>query len=469
TRMDFNAVQAHSEEVVFIAARAGVSWSYKDPMFDYYWSEMVRIGACRLAYHVIYPSQDVTKQVDHNMRILESVGFDAEHERTVLDLELDQGIGKQRMTDQVAAYLNQMKQHTGRYPILYSRAQWLNTYLYFEQLPAVDLWLAQYCANVTPPAYNQEAPQPPKLPKGASTWLIHQTGSQMPGPPLGAISHYLDYNRWNGNHEAVLAYFGISEAPEPGPVQPDPAPDQVLFYARITTAPPNKYKVYKTINGILWPRDTHWLDSGDVVPVYEQSSGWYRIAAGQWINGNYSEWVKKVDAPQPVPPAPVSTYYGPVFWQRDPRWKDVTLGTKSTIGANGCLMDCSVIAACAAGHLTNPYELNAWLTTHEGYVSGNLFVWDKLTERYPDMIFEGFTWWPSDATIVAEIKAGILPIILVDLDETTPQQDMHFVIGIGVDNSEAVLIYDPWTNDIVRFRDRYNQGPARFGSYRRIN
>ncbi|MEN6413022.1 MAG: hypothetical protein ABFC84_09760 [Veillonellales bacterium] len=48
-------------------------------------------------------------------------------------------------------------------------------------------------------------------------------------------------------------------------------------------------------------------------------------------------------------------------------------------------------------------------------------------------------------------------------------KEMHWVIGVGLDDSEVVLIYDPWTNDIVRFRDRYKQGPARFGSYKGIN
>jgi len=42
-KMDFTAVQNHAEEVTFIAARAGISWGYTDPMFHHYWNEMARI------------------------------------------------------------------------------------------------------------------------------------------------------------------------------------------------------------------------------------------------------------------------------------------------------------------------------------------------------------------------------------------------------------------------------------------
>ena len=52
-KQNFDALKNHTEEVVFIAARAGISWNYEDPMFDYYWSEMARIKVCRLAYHVV--------------------------------------------------------------------------------------------------------------------------------------------------------------------------------------------------------------------------------------------------------------------------------------------------------------------------------------------------------------------------------------------------------------------------------
>jgi len=92
-KQDFNALKSHSEEVVFIAARAGISWGYKDPMFDYYWSEMARIQVCRLAYHVIYFGESALAQMDSLFKILGSQS-DWEHDRIVLDLEEQELIPK---------------------------------------------------------------------------------------------------------------------------------------------------------------------------------------------------------------------------------------------------------------------------------------------------------------------------------------------------------------------------------------
>ena len=52
--VNFDVIKAHAEKVIFIAARAGVSWGYEDPCFAYYWAEMDRIRVCRIAYHVPY-------------------------------------------------------------------------------------------------------------------------------------------------------------------------------------------------------------------------------------------------------------------------------------------------------------------------------------------------------------------------------------------------------------------------------
>ena len=185
------------------------------------------------------------------------------------------------------------------------------------------------------------------------------------------------------------------------------------------------------------------------------------------FGGTASEWAKLINADTtPLPEPPPAVYMGAVHWQRDPRWKDHKLGTKSTIGAHGCLLCCNAVVACAAGHMTNPYELNKWMTEHEGYFDGNLWLWDKLTGLYPDMRFEGFTWYPNDETIKAKLRAGILPILLVDLDESTPLLGMHWVVPLGIDAENYLLIYDPWTNDIVRLRDRYKNQIIRFASYK---
>lgn len=207
--INFDCLKARTPKISFIAARATISWGSKDTRFDWYWSEMARIGVCRMAYHVAYPSQDYKRQADWFLKTVNP----GEHDRLVIDLELPQSVGKQAMTDFTNNFINYLRDKTGRNPILYSRKNWLEAYLYPTQLVQVDLWLAQYLFPRG--TYAQEYPCPPSLPVGFKTWLIHQTGDHMP-PFCNAASTYLDYDRWNGSHSDVLKYFGYGdEKPEP--------------------------------------------------------------------------------------------------------------------------------------------------------------------------------------------------------------------------------------------------------------
>ncbi|NLE93342.1 MAG: hypothetical protein GX599_05015, partial [Chloroflexi bacterium] len=42
-RVNFDTIKNHAEPVSFIAARAGVSWGYRDPQFSYHWSQMSQL------------------------------------------------------------------------------------------------------------------------------------------------------------------------------------------------------------------------------------------------------------------------------------------------------------------------------------------------------------------------------------------------------------------------------------------
>ena len=55
----------------------------------------------------------------HFMDIVES-GLDEDHDRLVLDVELDHGYSKARITQTVIDCMSILRQLTGRYPIIYS-------------------------------------------------------------------------------------------------------------------------------------------------------------------------------------------------------------------------------------------------------------------------------------------------------------------------------------------------------------
>jgi lysozyme len=202
-KVDFDVIAAHDPEVTFIAMRAGISWGYQDPWFAFYFQEAARINRARLAYHVLYPGESPELQMDNFFRVLGDVDFS--QVPLVLDLELDHGQSKARITYCTVQSVTLIQNRTGRTPILYSRAGWVNQFLRVADLPPVHWWLAQYRWPWPYPLYTPEHPSPPALPAGVTGWLIHQTAAR--GQSIGAPAmHFMDYNRWNGDKAAVLDY-----------------------------------------------------------------------------------------------------------------------------------------------------------------------------------------------------------------------------------------------------------------------
>lgn len=210
-RPDFDLIAAHQPEVSFIAMRAGISWGYADPWFGYYFAEATRIQRVRLAYHVLYPGQPALAQMDHFFRILGEIDFAVVP--LVLDLELDHGQTVSRITQTTVEALTILQKRTGRVPLIYSRAGWVNQFLRVSALPPVHWWLAQYRYPRPYPLYTPEYPCPPALPAGVTDWTIHQTACR--GASIGAkATNYMDYNRWNGTEEDIMAFLGQSQ-PQP--------------------------------------------------------------------------------------------------------------------------------------------------------------------------------------------------------------------------------------------------------------
>jgi len=280
-RVNFETIKNNSEPVSFIAARAGVSWGYRDPQFFYHWTQMGQLQVGRIAYHVPYFGESAVAQMDSLFKMLANKS-DWAHDRIALDLEVAGINTRARITSTTLNCLEICKSRTGRYPIIYSRANWVDVYLQVSDLPKLDWWLATYRRSAPSPFYTNEHPGPPILPKGVNTYLIHQTGDRCKS--IGAFSRYMDYNRWNGDLEAVWKYFnnptGYLEIPEP----------QMLFRAkcmvntlRKRSGPGASFKVIGKLN------------LGEVVSVYEDNNGWFRLDPVDevWCSGagNYMQRV----------------------------------------------------------------------------------------------------------------------------------------------------------------------------------
>ena len=435
----------------FVAVRAGISWGYTDPWFSWSWAHIVKP---RLAYHVVYPAEDASRQMSHFLNIVKPT----EHDRLVLDLELDHGQTKAKITDTLLTCMELLREETGRYPIIYSRASWINQFVDVSRLPSAPLWwLAHYLTRLPDPQYTPEKTPPPALPNGVNSWFMHQTAEHGNGSEVGVVSHYVDTNRFNGTKEELLAYFGLGEE-----IPPEPEPEPKLFDAKVTTDKGIRLKTRYTPAGKERP-ETDWLQSQAIVPVYEtHSTGWWRVAPEAWSS---TLWMKRVGN---EPPPITEKYYGALYWQRDPRWKDKPLGTSGTIGSYGCTMTAETNALNQLGIVTNPVVNNAWRTANGGYRNGNLIVWEKVSEQHPEIIWEGKTWNPTDAQIKQKIAAGYPLVMLVDHNEGTPVLNEHWVNSIpSPADDDAIWIHDPWDNLTIRLRDRYKKPIQQFSSYRR--
>jgi len=444
-----------NEKCDFVAVRAGISWGYTDPWFAYSWAHLT---VPRMAYHVVYPGEDANRQMEHFLSIAQPL----EHDRLVLDMELDHGYSKARITDTLLTCMELLREETGRYPIIYSRALWINQFVDVSRLPTLTLWwLANYLNRLPNPQFTPEMTPPPLLPTGVNSWFMHQTAERQDGSKVGVVSHYVDTNRFNGTQAELMAYFGLDEE-----TPPEPPEEDKLFDAKVVTTPPNRLKTRYTPAGLERP-EADWLQSQAIVPVYEtHSTGWWRVADEAWSSAT---WMQRVDdLPLPPPMSGDYAYYGALYWQRDPRWKDKPLGTSGTIGSYGCVMTAETNALNQLGIVTNPVVNNAWRTANGGYHNGNLIVWEKVTEQHPSIIWEGKTWNPTDVQIKQKIADGCPLVMLVDHNEGTPALDEHWVNSIpSPADDDAIWIHDPWDNLTIRLRDRYKKPIQQFSSYRR--
>ena len=451
-KINFDCLKQHNPKISFIIARATISWAGKDTRFDWYWQEMQRIGVCRAAYHFAYPSQDYKRQANWFLTTVNP----QEHDRLAIDLEVVQGVGKIAMTDFANALISYIQECTGRRPILYSRKQWLEDYLYPDKLIPVDLWLAQY-ANVQG-AYAPEKTPPPDLPKGFSTWLIHQTGGYCK-PFCNAASKVLDYDRWNGTEEDVRTYFGYTEQPEPPtpPEPPEPPAEEVpLYKAVVVTTPPNRLRVRFSPAGNF----KRWLQSGEEVNVYQELGDWRRIEADGW---SAAEWLQRIDE---TPPGEGENIF---YSQRDPRWGEDFMGASTIKMKNeGCLATATAALLTRLGFPETPGTYNDKAGRLGGYQYPNLMYWNFPHVLYPQIVKsedKSFSYGTGFESYLDRIlNDGRDALAMVD-----------FVPG-GTFNQHWVRIYkregglyylhDPWYGNSQALHARY-QKLFRIVGYRR--
>ena len=431
----------------FVFIKATESWGYTDPKFRENWQGLA--GHNRGAYSYVWLSDDPLRQANHLIDIVLQAGADWKYDRLILDLERSgHGLSKAEVARRVIVMMERIKEVTGRYPILYSRADWVNNNLLVTdaRIANADWWLANYRKRLPAPLYTAEKTPPPALPHGVSNWLIHQTGERSNGGAVGVGSHYVDTDRWNGTEQDVDAYFGRAEEIPP---EPEPDPD-TLFQARVYSwAIPhvnvrNEPRVAKETDiGDLYPND--------VVNVIGVLPDWYETAAGYVM----SKYLERLDYQEP--PSMINI---PPLWQKDPRWKDILLGfsTSKTIGGWGCLV---VTIAMRLG--LTPDVVNDRLKAVGGFTAERVY-WQMVQVAFPELTDFQYIecyWTPAPLDkIDARLAEGVPVHVHVDLYSETSDVEQHWVLIVGK-NGDDYIMNDPRTGDQGSFRERYGD-PARW-------
>ena len=433
-----------NSQVDFAAIRAGISWGFVDPRFKINWQN---VAVPKIAYHVVYPGENANRQMEHFLSIEPLKPTD----RLALDLELAHGYSKRHITDTVLQCLYYLRENTGRYPVIYSRANWVDEYLYVDQLPTdLDWWLATYLKRLPSPFFTPERSSPPLMPKGVTRWLIHQTGERSKGSKVGVQSYYVDSDRWNGTLETMNEWFSREEELPIPPVVEKP-----LYKAVVIDIDPDGLRVRSTPNGTVVDK----VYTGTELEIWQEVTDWVRIGVNRWV---MEKFIQRIPDEAQIIDGLLDI---PLWNQRDPNWGSLLMGNSGiTLAEQGCLV--SDTAACLSlilGREMTPLEygtlLNSGPNKSYGYLSPtNRMYWQIPKVKYgiPLEIYKAFpSGYGWEDTVRAQLKKGLPSIARVDMLPGAGYLQ-HWVNILG--EIEGIFwIHDPWYGTTSALRARYDK------------
>lgn len=447
----------------FVFVKATESWGYVDPKFVSNWQGLA--GHRRGAYVYVYLSEDPLRQANHLIDTVTRVGVDWRYDRLVLDLEKSgHGLSKAEVARRVLIMMERIKEVTGRYPILYSRASWVNDNMLVTdpRIANADWWLAHYLTHRPYPLYTPEKASPPTLPRGVSSWLIHQTGERGNGKAHGVASYYVDQNRWNTDNQEISAFFGNTEEEPPVVIPPEiepPVEEKPLYEAVVITDPPNRLRTRFTPAGTIRP-EVDWYQSADKVDVLQESDAWSRTGIKKWAMSSYLQRLM----------------YLPLFnlqlWsQRDPRWGKDKMGSSNILmEQEGCLSTATATVLHFLGIDTDPKRYNYLLSTRGGYQAPNYMYWLMPDILWPGQVaraeYQWFNYGKGWESLADSILSSGRPVLAqVDFVPGGLMQQHWVTLPGKIDNLFYCL--DPWFGTLGALSARYDK-VFRLASYERL-
>jgi lysozyme len=200
--------RARSAGARFAFIRAGAISTLGELYTDYEFSRNAEIAPDYLPvgyYFYFRPQFDAVAQANYFATLIRGK---RQVLPPVLDLEHsgDPKMHPAAITEAAQTFIYQIYNRLDRWPILYSRAEWLNTNtITIKTWKVIDLWVARYKQSLTHPWGDGYC-----IPRDFEDWKFWQwsAGGNGKGPYYGAQSKSIDLNYFNGDQVAFDEYCG---------------------------------------------------------------------------------------------------------------------------------------------------------------------------------------------------------------------------------------------------------------------
>ena len=200
-RVDWRAVRESGISYAYVKATEGSD--LVDPWFARDWAGVAKAGLYRGAYHYARPEAGTAvADADRFLRVMGPLDGPGDLP-PALDVEEAGTLDPTALADWVASWLAEVEQHTGRTPVIYTRASFWTAHLAdTDRFATSALWVAHYT--------NDPDPGPPF--GGWPTWTLWQWSST--GTTFG-VHAAVDQDRLAGGGPALAALAAQRQAPTP--------------------------------------------------------------------------------------------------------------------------------------------------------------------------------------------------------------------------------------------------------------
>src|SRR3989304_1851163 len=113
-------------QIEFCGVCSGISYGFQDKWFPHHWKGLKDIAIKRMPYHILYPGEAVEAQIGNMLRV---IGNDPGEGPAVIDIELDHGQTKSKITQAAEQAVIITKRETGRQPLIYTRPIWVRDFM----------------------------------------------------------------------------------------------------------------------------------------------------------------------------------------------------------------------------------------------------------------------------------------------------------------------------------------------------